>query len=64
MFDHVCFAYDPRKPILIDLSFKVPAGSTVAIVGPSGSGKSTLFRLLFRFYDVIQGSIRKANNNG
>jgi len=56
-FDHVGFAYDPRRKNLEDVSFDVPAGRTVAIVGPSGGGKSTIARLLFRFYDVTQGSI-------
>ena len=56
-FDHVNFAYDPDRPILQDISFTIPAGKTVAVVGPSGSGKSTLARLLFRFYDVQQGRI-------
>ncbi|NDP38607.1 MAG: ABC transporter ATP-binding protein/permease [Rhodoferax sp.] len=56
-FSHVDFAYDPARPILHDISFEIPAGKTVAVVGPSGSGKSTLARLLFRFYDVQQGQI-------
>jgi len=56
-FNHVGFAYDPARPILHDISFEIPAGKTVAVVGPSGSGKSTLARLLFRFYDVQQGQI-------
>ncbi len=51
-FRHVSFAYDAERPILHDLSFSIPAGKTVAVVGPSGSGKSTLARLLYRFYDV------------
>jgi ATP-binding cassette subfamily B protein len=51
-FDHVSFAYDAARPILHDISFEIPAGKTVAVVGPSGSGKSTLARLLFRFYDI------------
>ena len=51
-FEHVDFAYDPERPILKDVSFTIPAGKTVAVVGPSGSGKSTLARLLYRFYDV------------
>jgi ATP-binding cassette, subfamily B, heavy metal transporter len=58
VFDHVSFRYDPRRPILHDISFRVPPGGTVAIVGPSGSGKSTIARLLFRFYDVDEGAIR------
>jgi ATP-binding cassette subfamily B protein len=58
VFDHVAFRYDPRRPILHDVSFHVPAGGTLAIVGPSGSGKSTIARLLFRFYDVDEGAIR------
>jgi len=57
-FDHVNFAYNPDRQILKDVSFQIPPGHTVAIVGPSGSGKSTLARLLFRFYDVTGGSIR------
>jgi ABC-type transport system involved in Fe-S cluster assembly fused permease/ATPase subunit len=62
-FDHVHFAYDPARPILHDISFEIPAGKTVAVVGPSGSGKSTLARLLFRFYDVQQGQIRIAGQD-
>ncbi|HVO15914.1 MAG TPA: ABC transporter ATP-binding protein/permease [Alphaproteobacteria bacterium] len=56
-FEHVAFGYDPRRRILHDLSFTVPAGKTVAVVGPTGSGKSTISRLLFRFYDVDGGRI-------
>ncbi len=56
-FDQVNFGYDPRRSILEDLSFTVPAGHTVAIVGASGAGKSTISRLLLRFYDVDQGHI-------
>ena len=57
-FDGVAFGYDPRRPILEDVSFTVPAGGTLAIVGPSGAGKSTVSRLLFRFYDVDGGTVR------
>jgi len=56
-FDHVSFAYDPRRPILKDVSFTVPAGHMLALVGATGSGKSTIGRLLFRYYDVITGAI-------
>jgi ATP-binding cassette subfamily B protein len=57
-FEHVTFGYEPARVILHDVSFEIPAGKTVAVVGPSGSGKSTLARLLYRFYDVQQGHIR------
>ncbi len=56
-FDHVDFHYEPNRQILFDVSFAIPAGRTVAVVGPSGSGKSTLARLLYRFYDVSGGRI-------
>lgn len=56
-FEHVSFKYDPRKSVLRDVDFEVPAGNTVAIVGASGAGKSTISRLLFRFYDVDDGRI-------
>ncbi|MFG5409672.1 ABC transporter ATP-binding protein/permease [Piscinibacter sakaiensis] len=56
-FHHVDFGYEPQRRILHDVSFEIPAGRTVAVVGPSGSGKSTLARLLFRFYDVDGGAI-------
>jgi len=56
-FEHVDFSYDPERQILSDISFDIPAGHTVAVVGASGAGKSTLSRLLFRFYDVTAGAI-------
>jgi len=56
-FEHVDFFYDPNRQILFDVSFEVPAGSKVAVVGHSGAGKSTLARLLYRFYDVSRGAI-------
>ncbi|MGE4240026.1 ABCB family ABC transporter ATP-binding protein/permease [Ramlibacter sp.] len=62
-FEHVNFAYEPARPILHDVSFEIPAGRTVAVVGPSGSGKSTLARLLYRFYDVQQGRITIAGHD-
>ncbi len=56
-FEHVNFSYDVKRPILFDLSFEIPAGRKLAVVGSSGAGKSTLSRLLFRFYDVSGGRI-------
>jgi ABC-type transport system involved in Fe-S cluster assembly fused permease/ATPase subunit len=56
-FEDVTFHYDANRPILKGVSFEVPAGKTVAIVGPTGAGKSTISRLLFRFYDVTGGRI-------
>jgi ATP-binding cassette subfamily B protein len=56
-YEHVDFAYESNRQILHDVSFTIPAGRTVAVVGPSGSGKSTLARLLYRFYDVTGGRI-------
>ena len=56
-FEHVDFAYEPNRQILHDVTFSIPAGHNVAVVGPSGSGKSTLARLLYRFYDVTGGRI-------
>jgi ATP-binding cassette subfamily B protein len=56
-FDDVRFAYEAERTILKGLSFEVLAGKRVAIVGPSGAGKSTISRLLFRLYDVSDGSI-------
>ncbi len=56
-FEKIDFGYDPRRLILHDVDFTVPAGETVAIVGPSGAGKSTISRILFRFYDVEAGRV-------
>ena len=56
-FDNVSFYYQPDRPILHNLSFTVPPGHKVAIVGASGAGKSTISRLLFRFYDVQAGTV-------
>ena len=62
-FHNVNFSYEPARQILHDVSFEIPAGKTVAVVGPSGSGKSTLARLLYRFYDVQSGAIRIAGQD-
>jgi ATP-binding cassette subfamily B protein len=56
-FEAVSFGYDPRRPILDKVSFTVPPGRTLAIVGASGAGKSTIGRLLFRFYDTNDGRV-------
>ena len=56
-FQNVTFSYYPGRPILNDITFTIPAGKKVALVGPSGSGKSTVLRLLFRFYEPQSGTI-------
>ncbi len=56
-FEKVCFGYDPAHPVLRDLSFRVPAGSTVAVVGPTGAGKTTALSLIYRAYDPASGRI-------
>lgn len=57
-FDGVTFGYDPDEPVLRDVSFRVGAGQTCAVVGPTGAGKTSLINLLARFYDVQAGSVR------
>ena len=56
-FDHVTFSYDQEKVVLKDVSFDIPAGQTIALVGPTGAGKSTVVNLLSRFYDVTGGRV-------
>ena len=56
-FSNISFGYDERRTVIKDISFDVPNGKKVAIVGPTGAGKSTISRLLFRFYDPTIGSI-------
>ena len=62
-FENVSFAYEPARPILKGVTFEIPPGKTVAVVGSSGAGKSTLARLLFRFYDVQHGRITIAGQD-
>ncbi|MBQ3106224.1 MAG: ABC transporter ATP-binding protein [Eggerthellaceae bacterium] len=57
-FDNVRFGYDPQQPVIRNFNARVSSGQTVAIVGPTGAGKTTLVKLLMRFYDVQEGSIR------
>ncbi|MBR7184073.1 MAG: ABC transporter ATP-binding protein [Clostridia bacterium] len=57
-FEKVCFSYNKTKNNLTDISFRVPRGGTLGIIGATGSGKSTIIQLLMRFYDIDSGSIR------
>src|SRR5579872_103282 len=63
LFDKVTFGYDVRRPILKEFTFEIPAKKTTAIVGATGSGKSTIANLLFRYYDVLNGSITVDGQN-
>ncbi|MBM9519299.1 ABC transporter ATP-binding protein [Desulforhopalus vacuolatus] len=58
VFDRITFAYEEKEPVLKNVSLTLPAGKTVAVVGATGSGKSTLVKLLLRFYDPQEGSVR------
>ena len=62
-FENVSFDYDARRTIIKDISFEVPNGKKIALVGPTGAGKSTISRLLFRFYDPKQGAVYINNQN-
>ncbi len=57
VFEHVSFAYEPDKPVLIDVSLEAQPGQTIALVGPTGAGKTTIINLLSRLYDVSEGRI-------
>jgi len=57
-FDHVTFGYEPARPILKDISFKIEAGTVAALVGPTGAGKSTIIGLIPRFYDPDSGIVK------
>jgi len=56
-FEHVTFAYEPGKPVVIDINLEAQPGQTIALVGPTGAGKTTIISLLSRFYDVTGGAI-------
>ena len=62
-FENVSFDYDARRTIIENISFEVPNGKKVALVGPTGAGKSTISRLLFRFYDPKEGAVYVNNQN-
>ena len=62
-FENVSFDYDARRSIIKNITFNVPNGKKVALVGPTGAGKSTISRLLFRFYDPREGAVYINNQN-
>lgn len=62
-FENISFDYDARRTIIQNISFEVPNGKKVALVGPTGAGKSTISRLLFRFYDPKAGAVYVNNQN-
>ncbi|MET0629136.1 MAG: ABC transporter ATP-binding protein [Acidimicrobiia bacterium] len=62
-FDHVQFSYDPKNPLIEDLSLVAEPGQTVAIVGPTGAGKTTLVNLIMRFYEIDGGAILLDGND-
>lgn len=62
-FEHVTFGYEPDRPVLHDISFKVDEGETVALVGPTGAGKTTTVHLVPRFYDVQAGAVYVAGHD-
>ena len=57
-FEHVSFEYEPGRPILKDINFRIEPGQTVALVGPTGAGKTTIISLIPRFYDLTSGVIK------
>jgi ATP-binding cassette, subfamily B, heavy metal transporter len=63
MFNNISFGYNPERSIIKNLSFKLSRGKSLAIVGPTGAGKSTISKLLFRFYDPLNGEILINNKN-
>ena len=63
VFDHVSFHYEDDEPVIQDLSFRIPAGHKIALVGPTGGGKSTIVNLLCRFYEPTAGTISIAGHN-
>ncbi len=62
-FENVTFGYDPEAPVLHDITFNVPSGKIVALVGPTGAGKTTISSLIPRFWDPQTGTVRVANHD-